>query len=345
MIGLCKIAPAAGALGFQDVEPRQPGYGEVSIRVSAAGICGTDLHIQRWVPWIRKLAKSLPVVLGHEFSGVVEAVGEGVAGIRVGDHASCESHIPCGHCYTCKMGRAHLCENTTYPGLSFNGAFAEHVVVPASIVWVNSKSLPHEHAAMMEPFGTAVQSVLAAEGVTNLNVLVLGCGPVGAMTTATARACGARSIVTTDVLPHRLQTARKLGADRVVNALEQDVIAICNDMSNGNGMDVVIETSGSGSALQQGVEALTPGGSLRLVGLSDSTTPMQFTPWVRKGLRVEGIHGRRLFETWVHSSRLIESGRVDMSQFISHRLPLAEGLRGFDMAARGEADKVMLIPG
>lgn len=344
MIGLCKTDPTAGALGFREVEPRDPGYGEVSMRVRAAGICGTDLHIQRWVPWIHKSVKTFPVVLGHEFSGVVEAIGEGVAGIRVGDHASCESHVPCGYCYTCKMGRQHLCESTTFPGLSFNGGFAERVVVPASIVWVNPTSLPHEQAAMMEPFGTAVHAVLAAEGVTNLNVLVLGCGPVGAMTTATARACGAKSIVTTDILPRRLQTARRLGADRAVNAAEEDVIAICNDISGGNGVDVVIETSGAGAALRQGVEALTPGGSLRLVGLSDNTIPTYFERWVRKGLRVEGVHGRRLFETWVHSSRLIESGRVDMSQFISHQLPLAEGLRGFDLAAKGESDKVILYP-
>lgn len=344
MQGLCKLAPTEGALGLCEVEPATPGYGEVMIRVHAAGICGTDLHIERWVPWLRKSVARFPVVLGHEFSGVVEAVGEGVTEIRPGDHASCESHIPCNRCYTCRIGRPHLCCNTTYPGLTFNGGFARYITVPASIVWVHPSDWSHEHAAIMEPFGTSVQAVMTAEGVADLNVLVLGCGPVGAMTTAVARACGAQTVITTDLRSRRLETARRVGADRAVNAAEEDVAAVCRDMTGGNGVDVVFETSGSGEALAQGIDAATPGGSVRLVGLSDKAFPTYFEPWVRKGLRIEGVHGRRLFETWVHSTRLIATGRIDMGKFISHRLPLAEGIRGFAMARSGETDKVVLLP-
>ena len=342
-MSLQKIAPEIGGIALRETDPREPGPGEVSIRVGAAGICGTDMQIYNWAPRMaRRMA--LPRVLGHEVSGTVEAVGPGVEGIAAGDRVSLESHIFCGRCRPCRLGRAHLCENTRYPGIDIDGAFAEYLTVPASIAWVNPPELAHETAAMLEPFGIAVHACLAGAGVSGLTVLVNGCGPIGLMAVATARALGAARVIACDLNPLRLRAALTMGADRAVDGGDEDLPRIVGDMTGGTGADVGIEFSGSEAGFNAVFQALAKGGDFRLVGAPPAAIPVDFTWWLLKCPAMYNIHGRLIWQTWQRAAELLAAGAVDLAPVRSHTLPLSEAPRGFELIRDGEALKPVLVP-
>lgn len=343
MQALCKVAEGPGAVALRPFEPRDAGPGEIRVALGAAGICGTDMQIYNWAPRMaRRMA--LPRVLGHEMSGVVDQAGEGVADVAVGDHVSLESHIYCGSCRPCRLGRAHLCNATTYPGIDIDGVFADRVVVPARIAWRNPAELPHEVAAMLEPFGIAVHACLEGAGVSGLTVLVNGCGPIGLMAVAAARALGAARIVAADLNPLRLAAAERMGADRALRADETDVAAALRDMTAGEGADVGIEFSGSEAGFRTVFDSLCKGGDLRLVGAPPEAVSVDFTWWLLKCPRMVNIHGRRIWETWQRAAELVGSGAVDLGPVRSHVLPLPEAAEGFELIRRGEALKPIIVP-
>ena len=341
MLALAKVAAEAGGIALREVAPRAPGPGEILLAVGAAGICGTDMQIYHWAPRMaRRMA--LPRVLGHEASGVVEAVGPGVAAPAVGDRVALESHIFCGTCRACRLGRAHLCYETRYPGIDIDGAFAERVTVPASIAWRIPDSLPHETAAMLEPFGIAVHACLDGSGVAGQTVLVNGCGPIGLMTVAAAKALGARRVLACDVNPLRLSAAERMGADAAVDA--GALAHAVAETTDGLGVDVGIEYSGSESGFGAVFDALCKGGEFRLVGAPPSAIPVDFTRWLLKCPVMRNIHGRRIWETWQRATELLDSGAVDLAPVRSHVLPLSEAERGFALIRDGLALKPVLVP-
>ena len=343
MLSLQKIAPEPGGIALREIDPREPGPGEISIRVGAAGICGTDMQIYNWAPRMaRRMA--LPRVLGHEVSGTVEAVGPGVETVAVGDRVSLESHIFCGTCRPCRLGRAHLCEATRYPGIDIDGAFAESLTVPASIAWVNPPELPHQTAAMLEPFGIAVHACLAGAGVSGLTVLVNGCGPIGLMAVATARALGAARVIACDIVPLRLRAAETMGADRAVDAGDEDPARIARDMTGGAGVDVGIEFSGSEAGFDAVFQSLAKGGDFRLVGAPPAAIAVDFTWWLLKCPAMQNIHGRLIWQTWQRATELLASGAVDLAPVRSHVLSLSEAPRGFELIRDGAALKPVLVP-
>lgn len=344
MLALCKVEAAEGGIAVRDWEPRDPGPGEIRLKVAAAGICGTDMQIYNWAPRMAR-RMTLPRVLGHEVSGVVETLGPGVDSVAIGDHVSLESHIFCGTCRPCRLGRAHLCNNTRYPGIDIDGAFADYVTVPASIAWVNPPDVPHETAAMLEPFGIAVHACLEGSGVSGQTVLVNGCGPIGLMAVAVARALGAETVIAADLNKLRLATATKMGADRAVKADNEELAKIVGDMTAGEGVDVGIEFSGSEAGFKSVFECLTKGGDFRLVGAPPSAIPVDFTWWLLKCPKMHNIHGRRIWDTWARATPLVYAGTVDLAPIRSHVLPLSEGTRGFDLIRAGEAVKPLLVPG
>ncbi len=332
-----------GGIALRGMEPRDPGSGEILIRVGAAGICGTDMQIYNWAPRMaRRMA--LPRVLGHEVSGTVEAIGPGVESVAAGERVSLESHIFCGRCRPCRLGRAHLCEHTRYPGIDIDGAFAETLTVPAAIAWVNPPDLPHETAAMLEPFGIAVHACLAGAGVSGLSVLVNGCGPIGLMAVAAARALGAARVIACDLNPLRLQAAGTMGADRAVNAGNEDLARVVRDLTGGAGADVGMELSGAEAGFNAVFAALAKGGDFRLVGAPPSAIPVDFTYWLLKCPVMHNIHGRLIWQTWQRATELLATGAVDLAPVRSHVLPLSEALRGFELIRDGEALKPLLVP-
>jgi len=319
------------------------GPDEVLVRVRAASICGTDLHIYRWDPWAAARVHP-PVIVGHEVCGEVVDRGAMVTTPAVGDFVSLESHVVCNSCSYCRTGLGHICVNTRLIGVDRDGAFAEYISIPAQNAWPNPPELPLEIAVLQENFGNAVHTAFAAD-LRAKKVLVTGCGPVGLMTIAVARAIGARSVYATDISPYRVEFARRMGADLALHALEDPVIEAVLDATDGEGVDVLLEMSGSPSAIDQGFHLLKPGGDAALLGVAPAPFEIDWNRHiVFKAARVMGIYGRRLWQTWYQARGLIRSGAVDLSPMVTHRFSLSEYDRAFEVMASGESGKVMLTP-
>ena len=342
MLALRKVERAVDGLSLDEIDaPGAPPSGYAKIKVNKAGICGTDLAIFNWLPFLRHM--KVPVVLGHEISGVVEAVGEGVSRVKVGDCVSVESHIPCGKCYACLRGFSHVCENTRYPGIHIDGGFAAYTNLPEEILWVVDRDVPAEIAAMFEPFGVAVHAAMDGIGVAGMNVVVAGCGPIGLMTVMAARALGANTIIATDRNAMRLAEAAKCGADFCINVDEGDLRnRIIQALPNG--VDVFVDFSGATESIQLGSDVVAGGGEIRLVAAPAGTIELDIERWLHRGLTVRGLHGRRLYATWVHAMRLVKDRRVDLKPLISHVLPLNEARFGFREALAGRALKILIDP-
>lgn len=342
MRAILKARPGPG-LELAEVPIPRPAENEVLIKVRAASICGTDLHIYRWDDWAASRIRP-PLVVGHEICGEVVERGPGVHAPEVGTFVSLESHVICNRCSFCRTGQGHLCENTQILGVDRDGGFAEYVAVPAENAWPNPPDLPLEIAVLQENFGNAVHTAFAVD-LRAKKVLVTGCGPVGLMTIAVARAIGARAIYATDIHPYRIDFARRFGADLALHAVEDPVVEQVLAATDGEGVDVLLEMSGAPAAIEQGLSLLKPGGEAAVLGVA----PGPFTfDWNRhlvfKGARLHGITGRRLWETWYQARGLVRSGAVDLLPLVTHRFPLESFEEAFETMASGESGKVMLLP-
>src|ERR1700676_4782089 len=238
MNALRKMRAGAG-LSFESAPVPSIGPTDVLVRVAAASICGTDLHIYGWDRWSQGRIKP-PVTLGHEFSGGVERVGEEVSAVKAGDKVSAEMHLNCGHCHQCRLGEAHICQNVRVIGIDRDGAFAEFVKIPASNIWKLDPAIPERYAAILDPLGNAVHTVLAGE-IAGCTALVTGCGPIGLMSIAVAKACGASLLFATELNEHRREIARQMGADVVMNPASEDATAHILADTGGTGVDVLLE--------------------------------------------------------------------------------------------------------
>ncbi len=343
MLAIQKLSPGYGQVAAALVDrPAPPEGDEVRLRVEAAGICGTDLLIYKWGAFAQRMRP--PTILGHEVSGIVLETGPAVRRLRPGMRVSVESHLPCGNCYTCHRGWSHVCPHTLYPGIDFNGGFASEVLLPERVLWPVPEDVPAEAAAMMEPFGIAVHASLEGSGVSGLNVLISGCGPIGLMNVAVARALGAARVIAVDVNGYRLRSAEGMGATHMIEPGRDNLVETVRRLCGGRGVDVAIDYSANAGALDAIGEAVTPGGEIRLLGVAEGTVGVNLERWVLKGLIVRGLHGRRLFESWERSTELLRSGRVDLAPLVSHRLPLQAAEEGFALALKGEALKILFEP-
>ena len=330
--------------GFQlvaDAPVPSLGPTDVLIRVTSAGICGTDRHIHEWDAWARGRVQ-LGTTIGHEFAGIVEAVGPAVRRVVPGRRVSGEGHITCGHCHLCRTARGHICESVEIIGIDRDGAFAELLVLPEQNVWPLDPSIPDEVGAILDPLGNAVHTVMAAD-VAARSVLVTGVGTIGLMAVQVARAAGASRILATDTDPRRLEIAKRLGADAVFAATDANWPAAARAVTEGRGPEVLLEMSGSARAISDGLAALQNGGTAALLGLPARPVEIDLAKLVIfKGLRLLGISGRKMFETWFQMEELLRSGRLDPRPLITHRLPLEEHERAFELIRSGEAIKVVL---
>lgn len=322
----------------------EPGPRDVVIRVRKAGICGTDRHIWEWDAWA---ASRIPVgiITGHEFVGVVERVGSAVSKVHPGMRVSAEGHISPGVGYNARTGNAHIASGMVILGVDRDGCFAEYVCVPEDNVWPVHESIPDRVAAVLDPLGNAVHTVMAA-GVSAKTVLVTGVGIIGLMAVTVAKAAGASRIFATDVDPRRLALARKLGAAEAYDARDASWIGHVKAQTRGDGPDVLLEMSGAPSAIDAGFTALRMGGTAALLGIP--ARPITFdlnSHVVFKGATVLGINGRKMFETWYQMEALLLSGRLELDDIITHEVPLDQFRRGFDLMRSGEGIKVVLDVG
>ncbi len=316
---------------------------EVLIKVKATSICGTDVHIYTWDDWSASRVNP-PYVFGHEFAGEVVEVGRNVTSVKVGDYVSAETHIVCGTCPQCLRGDFHICKHTKIIGVDTQGCFAEYVAMPASNIWKNPKEMPSHVASIQEPMGNAVHTVLAGD-VAGKSVAVIGCGPIGLMAVGVAKAAGASQVIAFDVNEYRLELAKKMGATTVVHSLHEDPVETAMKLTDGNGIDVICEMSGHPVAMNQGFDMVTNGGRVSILSLPVRPVEVDITNnVVFKGVTVQGITGRRMYETWMQVSNLLKSGQVDVEPLITHQLPLEEFEKGFELMIQGKCGKVVLIP-
>ncbi|MGZ3506667.1 MAG: L-threonine 3-dehydrogenase [Vulcanimicrobiaceae bacterium] len=340
MRALCKVRPEPGFV-LQDVPVPAIGPSDVLIRVEKAGVCGTDHHIYAWDKWAQNRIHP-PCVIGHEFMGTVAAVGSAVRMVSVGERVSAEGHIADGTCFLCRTGEAHICERVKIIGVDRDGAFAEYIAMPEVNVWKLDPAIPDEFAAIFDPLGNAVHTVMAA-GVSTKSVVITGVGSIGLMAIPVARAAGAAAVYAVDVNPAKLELARRLGADEVFSATDPNLVDEILKRTAGDGVDVLLEMSGSGQAIDNGLRMVRNGGRAALLGIpSDNVNINLAERIIFKGLTVLGINGRRMFETWYQTQALVKSGRVDLRPIITHVLPFEQFDRAFELMKNGEAAKIVL---
>ncbi len=332
-------AEAAPGLWMQDVPLPEPGDGDVLIRVHKTSICGTDLHIRNWDAWAQATVP-VPMVVGHEFTGEITAVGTGVQGLEVGQRVAGEGHVTCGHCRNCKGGRREFCHNHTGVGVTRPGAFADYVVIPAQNVFVVPDHISADVAAVLDPLGNATHTALRFD-VVGEDVLITGAGPIGVMAAAIVRHIGARHVVVTDVNPYRLAMAADHGATRVVDVRTEELEAVMADLGMTEGFDIGLEMSGAEAAFNQMLESMNHGGRVAVLGIPSGPMTLDVNALIFKGIEIQGIYGRRIFETWYKMAAMLQSG-LDVSGIVTHRLPADRYAEAFDLVSRGECGKIVL---
>lgn len=339
---LLKQDPKRG-LSIVERDRPEPASDEALVRVSAAGICGTDLDIYSWKPWVAGRMR-LPVVLGHEGTGIVEDVGSDVTRVAVGDRVGIESHVPCGSCRNCLSGSRHICSSLTYLGMHLDGVFAKYVVVPEVLLFSLPDELSDDVAVLLEPLGLAIRAAKSGTGVAAKSVLITGLGPLGAMTCPIARRFGATRVLASEVAPYRLEYGRehsqRLGIDRVIDAATEDVGAVARDFTDGDGIDLWIDFTGDGSALRQGLEALRPGGEAHL--FAPSETPSHLTPLILKEITAYGLHGRLIYDTWFDTVSVLRDLQHALAPLVTHLLAFDDYERAFALAQEARTMKVVL---
>lgn len=319
------------------------GQNEVLIKVKAASICGTDVHIYNWDEWAKNRVKP-PYVFGHEFSGEVAAVGENVSSVKEGDFVSAETHFVCGKCIPCLTGKQHVCSKTMILGVDTDGCFAEYVKVPESNIWKNPPGMPEDLASIQEPLGNAVHTVLSGIAAGSKTAIV-GCGPIGLMAVAVAKAAGASQVIAIDKNEYRLELAVKMGATATISIEKEDPLKNVSVLTNGEGADLVCEMSGHPTAICQSLKMAANGGRVHILSLPEHPVCIDMTnDIVFKGLTVQGITGRKMFETWRQVSGLLHSGAIQIKPVITHHFSLEEYEKGFELMRKGQCGKVILIP-
>jgi threonine 3-dehydrogenase len=320
------------------------GPNDVLIRVRAAGVCGTDLHIWEWDRWASGRLRP-PVVIGHEFAGEIVELGSDAARagiLQVGELVTAEGHIVCGHCLQCRTGNGHLCKRTQIIGVDRDGAFADFIAMPAGNI-VRLHGIPVEIGAIMDPIGNAVHTVLEGVEVPGATVFVLGCGPIGCFAVGVARAAGASLVIASDLNDMRLDLARRMGAHQTFNPSRDDVVSRVLEATHGNGVDLVCEMSGHPSGHAQAFQAARVGGRVNLLGTPSKSTEVDFAREVIfKGLTLYGVTGRKMFSTWNTMGPMLRSGQLDPRAVITHRFPLEEIAEAIGVIKEGKAGKVIL---
>jgi threonine 3-dehydrogenase len=338
MKAIVKAAAGRGMTELRDVPVPDVGINDVLIRVLKTSICGTDVHIWNWDEWARKTIP-VPMTIGHEFVGVVEAFGDNVHDYAAGDLVSGEGHIVCGRCRNCLAGRRHLCPHTSGVGVNRDGAFAEYLRMPVTNVWPCDPKIPTDVLSCFDPLGNATHTALSFD-LLGEDVLITGAGPIGIMATAIARHCRARHIVVTDVNPYRLSLAKAMGATLTLDARKDSVSKVPARLGMKEGFDVLMEMSGSPDALRDALPSMCHGGKIAMLGILPATE-VDWSVVVFNSLTIKGIYGREMYETWYKMTMMIQCG-LDVSPVITHRFHYTEFEQAFEVMRSGLSGKVVL---
>ncbi|MCD6406967.1 alcohol dehydrogenase catalytic domain-containing protein [Candidatus Aerophobetes bacterium] len=335
-------------VGFEllDVPLPKVGKNDVLIKVKAAAICGSDLKFYKWVPWCKNVIKSLPFIPGHECAGEVVEVGENVKGIKVGDKVAAETHIPCGVCWQCRHGRPHTCEKMELFGHAINGGFAEYALIPDRAARKIPQEIPYEYGCLLEPMGIPYRAVEKG-GVEGDAVAVIGCGPIGQFAISFSKILGADIVIGIDVNEKRLDIAKKMGATYVINPQREALVERIKEVTEnyGRGVGVVIDASGNAEAMKEAFTYLRVGGRFVILGQTDGPLPINPSrDVVFKEAEIIGLFGRRIWDTWDKTERILLSKKINPEPVITHKFSLDDYKKAFQVALSGEGCKVLFIP-
>jgi L-iditol 2-dehydrogenase len=344
MKALVKTQKGRGFIEVKNVADPVLGEQDALIRVKAGGICGTDLHIEE-----DRFHYNPPVILGHEFSGEIVEVGKKVVGFQAGDRVVSEPHRGgCGTCRYCLTGQVEVCREKRAIGYKVDGAFSEYLSLPATSLHHIPESVSFEQAALCEPLAVVVKAVLERSRVEPEDfVVVMGCGPIGLLAAAAAKAEGARAVMVTGTTGDeklRLPMAKKMGMDYAVNVEKQDALALVSELTKGAGADLIVEASGAEPAIRQAFDMIKIDGRICGVGISGKEAIS--LPWdlaIRKAINVSCSFSSN-WTSWERAISLLGSGRVNIDPMISGSYPLEEWKKAFGLLRNLEAVKILLIP-
>jgi L-iditol 2-dehydrogenase len=327
---------------LEDAPVPVPGPGDALIRIKAVGICGSDLHYYTHGR-IGGVQFAAGHVLGHEVSGVVEALGPGTSGPAPGTPVAVDPAIHCGWCRSCTEGNPNFCRDLRFFGSPPTpGALREYLVHPAHFLHPLPAGLPFAVGATIEPLGVALHAVDLGHLTLGASVAVLGCGPVGLMVAGVAQLAGARLVCATEPLPHRRKIASQLGVGAAFDPAADDVVRAIHDRTGGEGVDVAFEVAGSPSATAHAVHVVRPGGTLVLVGYwsADEVTLPGITA-MRKGLTIRFV--RRMKHTFPRAVELVRRGEVNLAALVTHEFPLGQVAEAFARAEQRAPDIVKAV--
>jgi threonine 3-dehydrogenase len=339
MKALIKDKPIRGAT-FTDLPIPQIGEDELLVKVRAAAVCGTDIHIYQWNEYASSRIK-LPLLFGHEYAAEVIQVGKNVTHIKKGDRVAAETHVPCGHCFQCTTGLQHVCKEMKILGVHMDGAFSEYAILPAVCAWKLDPSISYEIGATMEPFGIGVHAMSKTKPAGK-KVIVFGCGPIGIYTQMVAKLSGAEYVIGVDVTQERLDLSKKMRTDIVLNAKEVNVVDEVDKITKGLGTDIVIELTGAKAVLNDATKTLRRGGDIVLVGLFSGSVEWDVVNNViYKEANVYGVTGRIMWDTWWIAQSMLLSGKLDVNPVITHRFDLADYDKAFQLAESAITGKII----
>lgn len=312
---------------------------EVLIRVMAAGVCGTDIHIYDGAKGASECFP--PVVLGHEFAGIVEAVGKNVKKTKTGDHVTVDPSIMCGKCYACQVGKPHFCESYSATGVTYDGGFAQYCKVKEEQIYVLKPEISFEEAAMCEPLGCCLHGIDRAGIQTGDTVLIIGGGTIGLIMVQLAKLAGAATIIVSEPVQPKRDMALRLGADYTVNPLEKTPFELIAEEGIRE-INVTIECVGRKETMLDAFKYVGNGGHVLLFGLTEPDCEIPVKPYeiFQREITVTAsyvnpyTHGR--------AANLLNTGKIRLSELISDRFSLDEIEKAFEI--RGKNGKMMIFP-
>ena len=338
------MRPGAGAEYREDLPIPQISDDEVLIKVHATAICGTDLHLYHWNEYAQKRMTNLPMVFGHETAGEIVEIGKNVTGYKLGDRISVETHVPCNHCWQCRNGTPHICENQHVFGVTDPGAFAEYAPVHKDCIVRLKDDISYEMGAMLEAMGAGVHGVEVAQ-VLGKRVLVSGCGPIGLMTIGACKAHGASQVIACDLIEEKLEIAKTMGADITVNSRDVDLPAFVRSQTDGVGADAVIDITGNPHAIRAGLKAVRKGGIFVSVGLPDGEVGINLTEdIIYREVIYTGVSGRLMFETWEDCMNILQSPGFSLEPVVGGIYPFPDFEKALDALKQGVPGKMILVP-